>query len=116
MEQQTFSYFVSLFFNTTRFLLFSFFLNYLLALAPRFYTATRCKALRKPTEQPVEPWYASLVGKIPTRCCRKVVAMAFKRCGKIYYVGTILKENKKDSTHESCVAAEKKSAKTLGSV
>jgi hypothetical protein len=27
-----------------------------------------------------------------------------------------LKENKKDSTHESCAAAKKKLAKTLGSV
>jgi hypothetical protein len=42
--------------------------------------------------------------------------MAFKRCEKVYYVDTILKENKKDSTHESCAAAKKKLAKTLGSV
>jgi hypothetical protein len=47
-----------------------------------FYMATRSKALRKPTEQPVGQRYASLVGKIPTRCCRKAVAMAFKDVGR----------------------------------
>jgi hypothetical protein len=71
----------------------------MLSLAPLSYTATRCKALRKPTEQPVEQWYASLIGKVPTRCCQKAVAMAFKRCGKVRYVDSVLEENEKDDTH-----------------
>jgi hypothetical protein len=41
--------------------------------------------------------YASLVGKVPTRCCRKAVAMAFKRCRKVRYVDSVLKENEKNS-------------------
>jgi hypothetical protein len=40
--------------------------------------------------------------------------MAFKRCRKVYYVDTVLKENKKDSTHKSCVATEKKFSKNVG--
>jgi hypothetical protein len=79
----------------------------MLSLTSLFYTATRYKALRKPTEQPVEQWYASLIGKVPTRCCRKAVAMAFKRCGKVRYVDSVLEENEKDDTHRSCTAAEK---------
>jgi hypothetical protein len=62
MEQQTFTYFVSLFFVIQLFF-FKLFDNS----CSLSYTVTRCKALRKPTEQPVEQRYASLVGKVPTR-------------------------------------------------
>jgi hypothetical protein len=37
--------------------------------------------------------------------------MAFKRCRKVCYVDSVLKENEKDSTHQNYVAAEKKQQK-----
>jgi hypothetical protein len=69
----------------------------MLPLAPLSYTAARCKALKKPTEQPAEQWYASLVGKVPTQCCRKAMAMAFKRCRKVRYVDSVSKENEEET-------------------
>jgi hypothetical protein len=51
----------------------------MLSLAPLSYTATCCKALIKPTEQPVEQWYASLVGKVPTKYLSKGCGYGFQK-------------------------------------
>jgi hypothetical protein len=99
-------FYISPFFSLFLYNSFSLFLNYLLSLAPLSYTATRCKALRKPTEQPVKQWYASLVGKVPTRCFRKVVAMAFKRCEKLCYVDSVSKENEEELADATAVTRE----------
>jgi hypothetical protein len=41
--------------------------------------ATLCKALRKPTEQPIEQWDASLVGKVPTKYLSKGCGYGFQK-------------------------------------
>jgi hypothetical protein len=85
----------------------------MLSLAPLFYTTRRCRALRKPTEQPVEQWYASLVGKVSTKYLSKGCGYGSKRGGKVRYLITVLKENEKDSTHQTCAAAKKLGEKML---
>jgi hypothetical protein len=44
--------------------------------------STRCKALRKPTEQPIEQWYASLIGKVPTKYLLKGYGYGFQKMRK----------------------------------
>jgi hypothetical protein len=91
MEQQTFGYFVSLFFLSLFFLfsLFLFSCELFLPLAPLSYMAARCKALRKPTEQPDEQSYASLVGRFLHNIYQKAVSMASKIMRKVRYVDLI---------------------------
>jgi hypothetical protein len=97
------------------FSLFSFFFSLLFLFRPqyvaprKFFSTAEKDALENPKQS--SPWsnkkYASLVGKVPTRCCRKAVAMAFKRCRKVRYVDSVLKENEKDSELMKTVPRQK---------
>jgi hypothetical protein len=68
MEQQTFSYFISPFlFSFFIQIFFSFFETICYLLLLFLIRPQEVKALGKPTEQPIEQRYASLVGKVPTQ-------------------------------------------------
>jgi hypothetical protein len=66
--------------------------------------ATRCKALRKPTEQPVEQWYASLAGKVPTKYLSKGCGYGFQKNIEKYALWTQIrkKTSKKSLTEQYC--------------
>jgi hypothetical protein len=80
----------------------------MLSLAPLFFIRPHdVKHSEKPTEQPVEQWYASLVGKVPTKYLSKGCGYGFQKRRKSTLCGHGLEINEKDATHRNCTAAEK---------
>jgi hypothetical protein len=103
MEQQTFSYIVSFFLIQLFFSFFLFFLKLYAFSRSFFYTTTRSKALRKPTEQPIEQRYASLIGKVPIKYLSKGCGYGFQKMIEKYTMWTQYKKevSKKDSPNNT---------------
>jgi hypothetical protein len=84
----------------------------MLSLSPLFFIWPHdVKHSEKPTEQPVEQWYASLVGKVPTKYLSKGCGYGFQRYGKVRYVDLVLEENEKDDNSLKLYRDREKSQK-----
>jgi hypothetical protein len=79
---------ISFFFNTTLFLFF-------------FIRPLDVKHSEKPTEQPGEQWYASLVGKVPTKYLSKGCGYGFQKRQKSTLCGHGFERKRERGTHRS---------------